>query len=209
MVHRQHRKALVVTLVDQRLFVDPRGKAAKELAKLHERRRELQRQQRDALQARDSARAEHDRLDEQIKTREARALALDQPAATKRDRTRLVQLADQAADHDRTAAALGAAITMVEHEIRRCAHTAYDELLDEAIADHEQAREEITEALQSLTAAQARARAAYASAQAIAANAGVMHLTARMRVVPNLEQIVRDGGIDPLINPRDRDVIAA
>jgi len=198
-----------VTLVNQQLFAAPKGKAAKELAKLHERRRELQRQQRDALQARDSARAEHDRLDEQVKTTQARALALDQPAATKRDRTRLVQVADEAADHDRTAAALGAAITVIEDDIRRRAHTAYDELLDEAIANHDQARDEITEALQSVTAAQARARAAYASAQAIAANAGVMHLTARMRAVPNLEQIVRDGGIDPLLNPHDRDVIAA
>lgn len=198
-----------MTLVNQQLFAAPKGKAAKELAKLHERRRELQRQQRDALQARDSARAEHDRLDEQVKTTQARALALDQPAATKRDRTRLVQVADEAADHDRTAAALGAAITVIEDDIRRRAHTAYDELLDEAIANHDQARDEITEALQSVTAAQARARAAYASAQAIAANAGVMHLTARMRAVPNLEQIVRDGGIDPLLNPHDRDVIAA
>jgi chromosome segregation ATPase len=198
-----------MTLVDQQLFATPKGRAAEDIAKLQERRRELLRRQRDALQARDSARAEHDRLDEQIKTTEARALALDEPAATKRDRTRLVKLADQAAEHDRTAAALGAAIATIEDEIRRRARSAYDELLDEAIVEHEQAREALTEALQSFAAAHARARAAYATAQAIAANAGLLHITARMRVVPNLEQITRDGGIAPLINPRDREVIAA
>jgi chromosome segregation ATPase len=172
-----------VTLIDQRLFTTPKSRASKQIGKLHDRRRELQRQQRDALLARDSARAEHDQLDELVKTTEARALALDQPKDTKRDRTRLAQLADQAADHDRTAAALSDAITAIEEEIRRVAQTAYDELLDEAITDHEQAREQITEALRSLTAAHARARGAYATAQAIAANAGVLHITARMRVV--------------------------
>jgi chromosome segregation ATPase len=196
-----------MTLVDQQLFATPKGRPAKEIAKLHERRRELQRKQRDALQARDSARAEHDRLDEQIKTTRARALAL-QPANTKRDTTRLGQVADQAADHDRTVEALGAAIAAIEAEIRERAQAACDELLDEAVAEHEQAREQVTEALQSLAAAQGRARAAYTAAQAVAANAGVLHITARMRDVPNVERIVRGGGLEPLI-PHDRDRIAA
>jgi chromosome segregation ATPase len=198
-----------VTLVDQPLFAAPKGKAAKELAKLHERRRELQRQQRDALQARDSARAEHDLLDQQVKATQARALALDQPADTKRDQTRLARLADQVGKHDHTATALAAAITTIEGEIRQRAQAAYDELLDEAVGEHEQARQQVTEVLQLLAEAHARARAAYTAAQAVASNAGVMHITARMRAVPNLEQIVRDGGIDPLIHPHDRDAIVA
>jgi uncharacterized coiled-coil DUF342 family protein len=196
-------------ITDQELFAAPKSKPAKHIASLRERRLALQRRLREALIARDTARAEHDRLDEQVKTTQARALAFDQPANTKRDTARLGQLADRAADHDRSAAALGDAITAIEDEIRRIAHTAYNELLDEAIGEHEQARQQITEALQSLAAAQARARAAYTTAQAIASNAGVLHITARMRVVPSLEQITRDGGIDPLINPHDRDVIAA
>jgi polyhydroxyalkanoate synthesis regulator phasin len=195
-------------ITDQELFDAPTGKPAKQIASLHERRLALQRRLREALIARDTAHAEHDRLDEQVKTTQARALALDQPANTKRDTTRLGQVADQAADHDRTVEALGAAIAAIEAEIRERAQAACDELLDEAVAEHEQAREQVTEALQSLAAAQGRARAAYTAAQAVAANAGVLHITARMRDVPNVERIVRGGGLEPLI-PHDRDRIAA
>jgi hypothetical protein len=187
----------------------PKGQAAKEIGRLHDRRRDLQRRQRKALQARDSARDERDRLDEEVKATEARALALDQTANTKRDRTRLVKLADQAAEHDRSVTALDAALAAIEGEIRTRARGAYDELLDEAVADHEQAREQIIEALQLLGAARARARGAYTAAQAVAANAGAMHVTASLHDIPSIEGIVGDGGLEPLIHPHDRDVIAA
>jgi hypothetical protein len=197
-----------MSLIDQPLFAVPKSNAGKEIAKLHDRRRELQRQQREELQGRDRARAERDRLGEQVRSTEALALAHDKPANTRRDQTRLAKLAEEVAEHDHKATAQGAAIVAIETEVRQRASAGYDELLDEAIGEHEQARQRITEALQSLAAGQARACAAYAAAQAIASNAGVLHITARMRVVPKLEQITRDGGIDPLINSHDRDVVA-
>jgi hypothetical protein len=195
-----------VSLVDQPLFAVPKGRAAKDLDKLHKRRRELQHQQREALQAGDSARSQHERLDEQVRASEALSLAFDQPASTKRDRARLGRLATQAADSDHKAAALAAAIVAVEQEIRKRAQAGYDELVEEAVSDHEQARYQVSAALASLEAAQARARGAYIAAQAITANAGRTHI--RMRDVPNLEQLVRDGGLGPLINSTDLTVAA-
>jgi hypothetical protein len=77
------------------------------------------------------------------------------------------------------------------------------------VADHEQARYQVSAALASLAAAHARARGAYVAVQAIAANAGAMNVTASLCDVPNVEDIVRDGGLDPLVNDRDREHIAA
>jgi len=128
-----------MSLVDTPLFSVPKSKATKEIARLHDRRRELQHQQRRALTARDSARAQHERLDEQVLSTEALALAHDRPAKTGRDKTRLAKLADEVADRDNRATSLGAAIVAIESEIRQRASADYHELLEEAIADHEQA----------------------------------------------------------------------
>jgi len=193
-----------MSLVDQPLFAVPKGKAAKEVDRLHKRRRELLLRQREELQGRDRARAEHERLDEQVKTTEALALAHDKPADTKRDQARLAKLADEVADRDHRATTLAAAIATIEGEVRRVAQAAYPELLDEAIADYDQARYQIDAALASLDAAQSRARGAYAAAQSISANAGDMAVTRGLRDVPNVEQLVSDGGLGPLINDRDR-----
>jgi hypothetical protein len=196
-----------MSLVDQELFPVPRSEAAVEVAKLHARRRELQQGQRQALTARDSARAQHERLSEQIRSTEALALAYDKQAKTGRDKTRLDKLADEVADRDARAVSLGAAIVAVDSEIRRVAGANYPELRDEAIADHEQARHQIDAQLAALAAAQARARAAYVTTQALASNAGDMAATRGLRDVPSVEQIVRDGGLGPLIPDHDRVVI--
>jgi len=58
----------------------------------------------------------------------------------------------------------------------------------------------------SLEAAQSRARGAYVAVQNITANAGRAHI--RVRDVPNPEQLVRDGGLGPLINSNDLTVAA-
>jgi len=88
------------------------------------------------LTARDSARAQHERLDEQVKSAEALALAHDRPAKTGRDKTRLDKLADEVADRDNRATSLGAAIAAIEREIRQRASADYHELLEEAVAEH-------------------------------------------------------------------------
>jgi hypothetical protein len=156
-----------MSLVDQPLFAVPKGKAAKEIANLHERRREMQHQQRQALIARDSARAQHERLDEQVRSTEALALAHDKPANSKRDQTRLGKLADEVADRDHRATALGAAIVAIDGEIRQRAQASYDELIEEAVSDDEQARCQIEAALASLEAAHARARGAFIAAHVV------------------------------------------
>jgi hypothetical protein len=164
----------------------------------------LQHQQRQALTARDSARAQHERLDEQVKSAEALALAHDRPAKTKRDQTRLAKLADEVADRDNRATSLGAAIVAIEQEIRQRASADYHELLEEAIADHEQARYQVSGQLASLDAAQARARGAYVAVQSLASNAGDMQVTRSLRDTPSAQDIVRDGGLAPLIPDPDR-----
>jgi hypothetical protein len=197
-----------MSLVDQPLFAVPKGKAAKEIANLHERRRELQHQQRQALIARDSARAQHERLDEQVKSAEALALAHDRPAKTGRDKTRLDKLADEVADRDHRATSLGAAIAAVEGEIRKRASADYLELIDETVGDYEQARYQISAALASLEAAQARARGAYVSVQSLAANAGDTQVTRSLRDTPSVEDIVRDGGLASLLPDHDHAIAA-
>jgi hypothetical protein len=191
-------------IIDQPLFPVPRSKAAKEIAKLHDRRRELQHQERQALIARDSARAQHERLDEQVRSAEALALAHDKPASTKRDVARLGQLAHEVSDRDHRSTALGAAIVAIEGEIRKCAQANHDELMAKVMTDYDQARYQIDAALASLEAARARARGAYVAAQSLAANAGDMHVTRGLRdVPPTIEDIVRDGGLASLLPDHD------
>jgi chromosome segregation ATPase len=186
-------------IVDQELFPAPKSKPAKQLVKLRARRLDLQRRAREALLARDRAQTERDRLEQEVNAAEARALALERNTDTRSDRARLADLADEVEDHDRTHTAIVAGIDAVDDEIRRVARDEYASLLDEVVASHDHAREEIGQALELIADAHGRARSAYASAQALTANAGDLGQRVELRDVPPVEQIVAEGGLDPLI----------
>jgi hypothetical protein len=189
--------------IHQQLFTAPRSKPARQLAELHARRRELQRQARDTELAVDQAQRDHDHLTDHIRQAEAHALAHAEPADTKSDRARLGKL-ERDLDKQRShAAALDLAIDALADEQAELARDNYDELLGEAIDNHNAAVERAATAIADLDAAQAQARAAFAAAQSIHANAGHPERTAYLRAVPGIDTIVRDGGLAPLVDQRD------
>jgi hypothetical protein len=120
--HRS-REARVIT--DQQLFRTPRSQAARRLAELGDRRRQLQHQQRDALLAREQAKREHDQLAERIEHAKAIALAHGdtESANLKRNRAKLNKLAtdiDKQRPHnvalDRAVAALADEMTALARD---------------------------------------------------------------------------------------------
>jgi chromosome segregation ATPase len=184
------------------LFTNPQSEPARTLADLNARRRDLTAQQRDELTRLDAARAEHTRLATDLEDREARALALghETPNA-KADRAKLGKLERQIDEHTETTSRLARAITALNEEIKRTTITHSDELLDEAVAVHDQARDRITELVAELHAQQAELRIAYIAAQRILAAAGRNHV--RLRDTPSLETLVREGEAPALFHPHD------
>ena len=191
------------------LFADPRSKPAQRLHELAARRRELVTRERDALTALQTARAEHTRLERVIADDEAKALAHNEsPAVPKAAQGKVDRLAQQVAEHTHTSDLLSRAILTIDEEAREVTRVNVDELLNEAIGLHDHARERITELATELRAQQAALTEAYASAQRILATAGRNQLTARLRVTPTVEQLVREGSAPPLIHEDDRAIAA-
>ena len=184
------------------LFDHPECKPAKELAKLGARRRTLLAQERDSLQALDAARDEHARLERVVKDGEARALALGEDVPSTKAGPKLEKLAAQVHAHTEEADRLARAIVALDEEARRVAMIHTDELVAEAIASHDAARERIRELCAGLDTQAAALRSAYVACQATLAAAGRNHEARDMRVPPSTEMMVREGGAPALMPDR-------
>lgn len=195
-------------ITDQELFSNPRGKAARRLAQLRARRRELQRQQREALLERDAAEREHNQLTDRIDQAESHALAHDKPADTKTDKAKLIKTAKRVDELTAHADALDRAVITLAGEMAELAREHYDELLAEALDNHAAAADRIAVLIGQLHAELDTAKQAYTAAQALAANAGHHAATARLRATPSAERAVRDGGIPALVHDDDRALAA-
>jgi predicted nucleic acid-binding Zn-ribbon protein len=190
------------------LFPAPECKPARELAKLGARRRELLARERDALGALDAAQAEHARLERVIKDGEAKALALGEDIPSTKAGPELEKLAREVDARTEETDKLGRALLMLDEEARNLVTVNADELVAEATATHDAARERIRELCAGLDAQAAELRASYVAVQAVLAAAGRNSETAHMRVPPSTEMLVREGGAPSLLHPDDR-VLAA
>jgi len=188
------------------LFPSPSSRPAKQLAQLGARRRELLAQERDALTALEAAQAEHARLERVIKDGEAKALALGEDIPSTKAGPKLEKLAREVDARTEETDKLGRAILMLDEEARSLVTVHADELVAEAIAAHDRARERITELVAGLDAQAAALRGAYVAVQATLAAAGRNQETTYMRVPPSTEMMVREGGAPALMPDR---VVAA
>jgi hypothetical protein len=190
------------------LFANPQSQPAQRLAELGARRRELLAQERDELTALDSARDEHERLERVIADAEARSLALGEDAPQAKARTTLDKLDKEINAHSAASDQFARAIVAIDDEARRVTMIHCDELLDEAIAMHDHARERTAELVAQLQEQRAALRSAYIAAQSIAASAGRNTLNARLRDTPSVATIVHEGSAPPLIHQDDRAIAA-
>ena len=103
---------------------------------------------------------------------------------------------------------LGRAVLALDGHAREIVRVHADELVAEAIAQHDAARARITELCADLDSQQSALRHSYVAVQSIMATAGRNAETSRMRVPPAIETLVREGGAPALLHPDDR-VLAA
>ena len=103
---------------------------------------------------------------------------------------------------------LGRAVLALDGHAREIVRVHADELVAEAIAQHDAARARITELCADLDSQQSALRHSYVAVQSIMATAGRNAETARMRIPPALETLVRERGAPALLHPDDR-VLAA
>jgi hypothetical protein len=190
------------------LFTTPKSQPAQRLAELGARRVELLAQERDELTALDSAQDEHARLGRVIAEGEAKALALGKTAPEAKAISKLDKLAEEINERAATSDRLARAIVALDEEARETVRIHADELLNEAIALHDHARNRVAELVAELHEQRAALRSAYAAAQSIAATAGRSTLTARLRDTPSVETLVLEGGAPPLIHEDDRAIAA-
>jgi chromosome segregation ATPase len=190
------------------IFADPKSKPAKELARLDARRRTLLAQERDALSALEASQAEHDRLERVIRDGEAKALAFDKDDPSTKARPKLAKLAKDIDTWTSEADTLANAIVAIDEEARRVVMVHCDELVSEAIASHDAARQRIRELCAGLDTQAAALKAAYVQVQSVMAAAGRNAETARMRVPPSVETLAREGGAPALLHPDDRALVA-
>jgi chromosome segregation ATPase len=191
-------------ITDTDLFAQPKSKPARRLAELRDRRRELQAQQRQAVLDLERTDREHSHITDQIQQAEARALAHGEPDTTKADKAELAKITKRLEQTAAHADALDRAVATLADEMVEVARYNYDELLGEAVDNHAAAADRAAAAIDALHAAHAEARAAFTAAQAVHLAAGHAERTAHLRATPNVEQIVKDGGLAPLVDDRDR-----
>jgi hypothetical protein len=189
-----------VSLTD--IFNNPQSKPAKELARLGARRRTLLAQEGEALQALDAARDEHARLERVVKDGEAKALALGEDMPSTKARPKLDKLAREVETRQEEADGLARAIVALDEQVRYVVTTNSDELVAEAIASHDAARERIRELCAALDSQQSALRHAYVAVQSVMTAAGRNAETRDMRVPPSTEVMVREGGAEPLLPDR-------
>jgi|RhiMethySRZTD1v2_1073278.scaffolds.fasta_scaffold122472_4 hypothetical protein len=103
---------------------------------------------------------------------------------------------------------LSRAVLAIDEHAREIVRVNADELVSEAIASHDAARQRITELVADLDSQQSALRHAYVQVQSIMAIAGRNAETSPMRVPSALETLVREGGAPALLHPDDR-VLAA
>jgi chromosome segregation ATPase len=185
------------------LFPSPICGPAHQLAKLGARRRELLARERDELTALEAAQAEHDRLQHVIEDDEAKATALGtEPVVNKGASGKLTKLARGVEEHTAAADRFGRAVVQLDDEIRRVTMDNCNELVNEAIDQHDHARQRITDLVAELKQQQAALRSAYVACQSVLSTSGHAAQTARMAVPPSLEMLVREGGAPPLMDDR-------
>jgi hypothetical protein len=186
------------------LFPNPTSKPAQLLAEFAARRRELLAQERDELTRLDHAREDHTRLARVIAEGEARALALGETAPQAQASSKLDKLAKEIDTGTATSDRLGRAILTLDEEARRVTMTNADELVAEAVAIHDHARERVTQLIAELNEQQAALRAAYVAAQSVLSTAGRNTVTADLSVPPTTGMLVREGGAPALLRDEDR-----
>jgi hypothetical protein len=188
------------------IFPNSSSKPAQDLARLGARRRQLLAQERDELSALETAQAEHAGLERVIADSEAKALALGQDTPKAKAGPKLEKLAREVDARTEETDKLGRALLMLDEEARNLVTVHADELVAEAIAAHDHARERITELVAGLDAQAAALRGAYVAVQATLAAAGRNHEARDMRVPSSPEMMVREGGAPALMPDR---VVAA
>jgi hypothetical protein len=185
------------------LFTTPRSKPARRLSELGARRRELFTEERDALASLEAAQVEHTRLAKVVVDDEAKALALGtKPQVNAQGK--LTKLARQVEEHHAASDRLARAIVALDEEVRHIAMINADELISEAVTSHEAARERIGQLVTELREQQAVLRGMYVASQAVFNSVGLARLTDRLRIAPDVETLVRDGGAEPLLRKDDR-----
>ena len=190
------------------LFTNPESRPAKELAQLGARRRTLLSQERDALTALDAAQAERARLERVIRDGEAKALALGEDIPSTKAGPKLAKLAKEIDARTEETDKLARAIVALDEHAREVVRVNADDLVAEAIASHDAARERIRELCAGLDTQAAALKAAYIQVQRIAAATGRSHEVRAMRVPPSVEMLVREGGAEPLLHEDDRALVA-
>jgi chromosome segregation ATPase len=174
-------------------FTAPRGEAARRLAELRSRRRELLAERREAVSASEESRAELDAAGKALERAEARSLAFgeaDAPAA-KKALTRAKKAADEAAERD---GRLGRAVQAVDDEMKAHAVEHLEEVIGELAEDHAAAAGRAEDAVRAMREAHAELLRVHRAAHAL--------LTAvdpprnrSLRAPASLEAIVAEGAV--------------
>jgi hypothetical protein len=176
---------------------------AEKLNALHARKRELLTQQRQALLDQQNAEREHQHLDHAIQVAHDRALALGENAPTEQDATQLTNAAEKLDHATQQVEQLERIIDVINEEIRAVRRDNADELVGEQLVIHADAAERIEQLIGQLHDEIETARRCYVEAQTILAAAGRNTTTARLRVTPSIEAVIRAGGLEPLLDEHD------
>jgi hypothetical protein len=94
-------------------------------------------------------------------------------------------------------------VTVINEEIQATRRDHADELLQQQLDLHATAAERIDQLIAQLHAETETAHNAYIEAQQVLAAAGRNETTARLRVTPSIEAVVRAGGLEPLLDYHD------
>jgi chromosome segregation ATPase len=180
-------------LVDERLFANLAGEAARRLTDLFDKRRELRRQAHDAVAGSRTAHQELEAAEREEHRAAGRCTALGEHAQLKRAQAQLAKATRAAQQAAETETKLLQGIEAIEDEMVAVARAQYDELLAELQAADKVACQQAHDAIRTLDAVAATRRDHFRAAMALGNAVGHHERNRSLREPHSPERMIVNG----------------